>query len=505
MKNRLPILIFVVFILTITIPVIFGWIYADGYIFGGFVANPIDGQSYLAKMKEGYDGAWLFQLPFTSHPGDGQPLFLLYIFLGHISKFFGLPLIFVFHLSRVLSAGFLAFTLWVLIHKCVRLPLVNKSWALLLFGSGMGWLLILFSRNLPIDFYVAEMYPFLSAYTNPHFPLSIGILLWLFILSLEFDPKRGFLVLFVGGVLLCVILPFGIVLFACVYGCMFVSSLFEKKPVSLQPMVSVLLGGGILLLYEFYIIRKDPVLSLWDKQNITAAPDIITLLMGLLPCLFLVVIGARTLFKNELNPYLKLLFFWLCIGIILTYIPFNLQRRFLTGLYIPLAILGIVFLDTLQINRYRKNLIYAIILIVSIISNLLLVFNGMPVGKQNEALLFLEQSEYNGLLWVSNHTDTNTVVLASAETSLFIPGMTGSRVVYGHPFETVNADVQKELVNRFFRGGMGSTEEKDFLEDNEVKYIVSGPREKDLGNLTIKSNWYPVYAEKDISIYEIRK
>ena len=36
-----------------------------GRTFGGFLINTQDGNSYLAKMRQGYDGAWLFRLPFT--------------------------------------------------------------------------------------------------------------------------------------------------------------------------------------------------------------------------------------------------------------------------------------------------------------------------------------------------------------------------------------------------------------------------------------------------------
>jgi len=42
--------------------------------FGGFLLNPIDGNSYLAKMNEGYSGEWLFTLPFT--PGHENGAFL---------------------------------------------------------------------------------------------------------------------------------------------------------------------------------------------------------------------------------------------------------------------------------------------------------------------------------------------------------------------------------------------------------------------------------------------
>ena len=45
-------------------------------------------------------------------------------------------------------------------------------------GLGLGWLALPFG-GVPSDFWVAEAYPFLSSYANPHFPLSLALLLWL--------------------------------------------------------------------------------------------------------------------------------------------------------------------------------------------------------------------------------------------------------------------------------------------------------------------------------------
>jgi hypothetical protein len=42
----------------------------------------------------------------------------------------------------------------------------------------MGWL-ALFTGAFTSDFWVAETYPFLSAYANPHFPLGLALVLWL--------------------------------------------------------------------------------------------------------------------------------------------------------------------------------------------------------------------------------------------------------------------------------------------------------------------------------------
>ena len=504
MKNKKSVIILFFFLAAVSLPVIFGWILAGkGSVFGGFIANPIDGQSYLAKMEEGVNGDWLFRLPFTSNPNSGQPIFLLYIFLGHLSKLLGIQPIFVFHTARILSALLLALSLGKYVEKSMPASAFTRTFALLLFGSGMGWVLLLFGHVLPIDFYVAEMYPFLSAYTNPHFPLGLGILLWILIKSMDVKSKKDLWIIFSLGILLSIILQFGIVLVFAILGGEFIWSLIRKEPVSLNPILSVLSGGGVLLLYQYFIIRTDPVLVLWDQQNVTPAPDPINLLMGVMPLLLLLIIGSKGLWKGGLNPHIRMLIIWFIVGILITYVPFNLQRRFLTGLYIPLAILSTAAINNLKTKPFWKRGLYYFVFLLSIITNLSLLMVGFSALNQKDDALYLKQSEYNVLLWVRDHSVEGNVVLANPTLSLYIPGIAGRNVVYGHPFETIKAENQKQQVEVFFKGDMTVQNEKIFLTDNRIRFIIFGPKEVVASQNYIEPDWHQVYAENEIKVYEI--
>jgi uncharacterized membrane protein len=73
------------------------------------------------------------------------------------------------------------------------------------------------------------------------------------------------------------------------------------------------------------------------------------------------------------------------------------------------------------------------------------------------------------------------VVLASPETGLFIPAWAGRRVVYGHPFETVNAERTKARVEAFFASGTSRAERDAMLTDWNAAFVFVGPRERALG------------------------
>src|SRR3990172_4331613 len=77
----------------------------SGFIFSGFLVNPTDGFSYLAKMRQGMGGSWLFHLPYAAEPGAGALLFLYYLLLGHIQRVLGAAPEVVYHGARVAATA----------------------------------------------------------------------------------------------------------------------------------------------------------------------------------------------------------------------------------------------------------------------------------------------------------------------------------------------------------------------------------------------------------------
>ena len=108
-----PILLGSTFIALISLPYL--WAYQNSgsaHWFGGFLLNPIDGNSYLAKIYQGWGGDWRFQLLYTAEPSEGGHLFLFYLALGHIARISGGSTQLIFHLARIVSAFALVVSLW---------------------------------------------------------------------------------------------------------------------------------------------------------------------------------------------------------------------------------------------------------------------------------------------------------------------------------------------------------------------------------------------------------
>src|SRR5205814_9805984 len=70
-----------------------------GHVFVGFFYLWDDATTYIAKMREGWEGAWAWQNRYTTESCGIAYLYLLRIALRHLSALTGLTLIIVLHLA----------------------------------------------------------------------------------------------------------------------------------------------------------------------------------------------------------------------------------------------------------------------------------------------------------------------------------------------------------------------------------------------------------------------
>jgi hypothetical protein len=442
--------------------------------FSGFLLNPIDGHSYLAKMRLGLNGYWKFVLPYSAVPGEGAYLFLFYIFLGHIARILNLPLILVFHLFRVAGSIFLIWALWRLFASCFKETKYRLlGFGLAVFGSGMGWLAIM-TGSFTSDFWVAEAYPFLSMYANPHFPIGLGLI----ILALIPGKYKQWHYLLLG-IILAVVQPFSIVILLFLFLALFIFQIISIGEFQINELVkskyfSALVGigalGGVFLVYQYWSIINDPALAVWNAQNRTPSPVLFDFLISFSPVIFLSLVGIKYAWRSESG---RILVVWVLVSIVLVMIPWNLQRRFLTGLYVPLvglAVFGIVGLEERKNLNFRISILALVIL--SIPTNLIVILSGFQAINQLDRNIYISTSLKDSLDWISHHTDEKSLILTDQSTGLFIPSITGRRVIYGHPFETINAEDELEFVSHFYGDNLNSDVLESKLESRGIDYLL---------------------------------
>ena len=473
------------------------------YVFGGFLLNPLDGHSYLSKMYLGWQGSWEFRLPFTSQDGSGSYLFLFYIFLGHLVRWSGLSFLAIFHLTRIFGTVFMLLALFKFLQR--SLPLKQELWfafILASFGAGMGWLTIPFG-GFTADFWVAEAYPFLSAYANPHFPISLGLLF--LILTPPGESRYYQFHFIVLGLFLAVILPFGVVIAVIVLTGTLILFIWRKQPYQwiAGRLFWVALGGIPVLIYDFWLTKSDPLLAVWNAQNQTPSPGIGDLVLSFSPAVLLAVLGGWVAITQR-RWILAHILLWSILVLGLIYLPVNLQRRLLLGYYVPLAALAAPGLSRLTSGVSKRfRLVGIVVLLLAIPTNLLILTAAAHGARTLDPALYRSRSEEAGLHWIRENTPADSLILASPEMGLFIPSQTGQRVIYGHPFETVEASQEELVVESFFQGALSLEEQGELLTSRGVDYIFMGPRERALGEPEVLAAMEIVFAAEDVVIYRL--
>lgn len=504
MTKRSTLLVIFAFIALITLPYAGAMILSRPDVFGGFLLNPIDGNSYLAKMMQGAQGEWRFHLPYTANSGDGAYLFLFYILLGHITRLLHTDVIIVFHAARLIGAILLALT----VRQTVRAvwpsspAAQSNAFVLALFGSGLGWMAIPFGK-MTSDMWVAEAYPFLSSFANPHFPLGLAAILWIFGQAREEYSFCRWGKIFIIGSAAAVVMPFSPVVAGVVLAAATGWRWLRCRRLEIWPLTAMI-GAALIVLAQFAAIRSDPVLAAWDVQNLTPAPGLFDIVISMSPAMILALLTIFKIRGNDINEAQRQMMIWFIAGWILIYLPFNLQRRFITGFFIPIAVLAGWALSEIFRSSRCKNGWAGLILAVSFITNIIVLTSGMVGAAGKASQIVIHREEMAAYHWLATNEPGDQIVLAAERNGLRIPAYSDQKVLYGHPFETVDAETKRMEITSFFRNTLSVDRQREYLTRNGVDLIFYGPEERLLGYPAILSEFTKVYSNEQVTIYSTR-
>jgi hypothetical protein len=345
-----------------------------------------------------------------------------------------------FHLARMVGAACMGLSLF----HFYKITLgddrqANLAWIFALFGSGLGWVVGLLG-GFTMDFWVAEAYPFLAAYANPHFPLSIALVVHLLAISRQNQPA-SLLQAVVGSLALAILQPFGVALLIVILGFEVLAGIFRRKPILWKFILAVGIGG----------------------------------LMG-----------------------------WMAAGLVFLVLPFGLQRRFLLGFFVPLAGLAVIgiqsWLSARSVN-WEKACVW--LLVVSLPTNLLVLATGAVGILTHPTQLYLTRGEAYAMQWIRASTAVGAIIVASPESGLLIPAHTGRRVFYGHPYETVNAEREKSDIEEALKSINAETT-LAVLKSRGADYLFWGQRERDIQPIAgFQPDLPVVFSSNEVKIYSL--
>jgi hypothetical protein len=498
------------------------WITPPELVYTGFLTNPEDGHTYLAKMRQGQRGEWRYRLPYTAEPHEGEYIFAYYIALGQLARVLGLhtpgALIWLWHAARAVNGLILLLTLYYAIaHWFHDVALRRFAFTLTALGSGLGWLVALFGQTT-VDLWVPEGYVWYSLFANPHFPLTIALMLLAILWSVtpwgnrRVRPRRlvrvGLCALALG-----LVLPLGLLNVGAALAAYSLFLWLQRRRPPWHEIASggtIALTGGPFVLNAYLVTVRNPMMALWSAQNQTPSPPLWDYALGYGIVLLLAGVGILAALRRRRDSDWALVIWAATTGVLL-YLPFDLQRRLVVAWIVPLGMLATRGWDALRhrVGRraltlrriVRGGMLWALVALTPIF----LVSIAVAGAMAPHPLLFLARDEKVALDWLANDTNAraSALVVAAPETGLYIPAWAGQRVWYGHRFETAHAEQRYAQLLAVYRDVDSSL--LDQPPPLRAQYIWFGPREAALseGHWQPDPDWRIAFQHGTVTLYAL--
>jgi hypothetical protein len=469
-----------------SLPYLVAWgVTPEGAHFTGLVLNPQDGNSYIAKMRQGLAGSWMFRLPYTPEQHDGAPVYLFYLFWGHVARWTGLPIIVAYHGVRIVGGALMLLAFYALISRLSDDVGERRiMFALTALGSGLGWLVGLFGP-VTADLWVPEAFPVYALLANAHFPLAMALMAGAACGGLSVVERGGGrwgLGMVLAAVALGVVQPFGLLAVFGGLGAMLVGRVLRERAVPWRA-TAWLIGAGVAAtpypVYMHWALRSTPVLAEWTAQNVTPSPPPWDWALSYGLVLALAVPGLIfTVRRCSGGDWLLL--GWVVVTLTGLYAPVSLQRRLSLGLGVPVGSLaGIGWWRVVRprLRGRRRKSLQGLVVVFCAMTPIFLALMAILAALAGDPWFYLSDGEWAALKWLRDEGSLDAVVLCAPQTGLFVPAWAGQRVIYGHPFETVDAERRKAQVTEYWIGDMSLAEQASFFRESGVGYVLVGPRE----------------------------
>jgi hypothetical protein len=524
----------------VSLPYVAGWLKSDAtWRFSGFVIGVEDGNSYLAKMQEGAHGQWLFQLSYAVEDHPPALAFLFFILLGKlIGSLVGTqdPV----RLHDALAVGFhvARFTLGIVqigmtyVFLAEMLPRVRQRRLALIVASlcgGLGWLLLAWPQlGQPLEVYSPEAFSFLHLYMLPHLEAVRALLLAGLLCHLR--AVRGSWKWSLAGGLcwfaLTLVQPFYMVIVLGILGMhVIMLALFSLRQAEPDGKAAAELGpsavkavwvaaiaavfGLPVVIYTFLLFQVDPIYRIWSAQNIILSPPPIHYLSAWGLCVMAGLLGFRSIQRRQ--PVLAALVFgWLLLVPLLLYAPYNLQRRFAEGIYVPMAGLAVLGLTIgtgrapmrRAISRYGPLVLIAL----TLPATGLVWIGGMAVALHTSSPVFQQRDQTMAYDYLARRLPARSVVLSSFAFGNAVPAY-GYLVAYmGHGPETPNLLLKRNNAELFFGLRTSQFDRREVYFAMGTPYVVVTPQDRANGFDPARQTDYlqMVFQSGDYSVWALK-
>jgi hypothetical protein len=483
-----------------------------GRVFMGFFFLGDDANTYLAKMREGWEGQLIWTNRYSSEPGPGAYFFVFWIALGKLAAVAHLSLLATFHLARVAGAFALLAAGWAFVRHFVEDERARRfAIFFMAFGLGAGYVVQAFGHPVvlgqqtdTLDWRMPELSAFYSVLALPHFAWAAAFLAAGCVLTLQ-AAERGSLRLAILGGLAWLGLASIHAQMELLLGPALALAL-ALRPVGLRGFVAAALALGLALPYvgySYYESLHSPEVLRWSAQwRNNLPPDALSLFLALAPQLLLGALAVPSMVRRRSREDLFLLA-WLAFLVAILWLPTpaaNLRRRFFDGVYLPLVVMAarglhLELMPRLRSARARRLLPFGYVSFAAVGSLFLLL---APLAFTSAPQYSVTRPEYDALQWLGSQP--RGVVLSTSRLGLYVPAYSSDTAYVGQYSETYDYTRKGKEATQVLSG---HTPALDFARSHGVRYVLwsdeLGPEPPaDLGDLGD-----PAFSEAGVRVYRL--
>lgn len=494
--------------------------------FVGILHSPLDSAVYIAKIEQGMRGAWLSRLTHTPEVTPSLFLNSFYLALGHLASALGLSGLMIFHLARLTMsfAMFVAFyhlgsTIW---H---RLRPRRLFFSILAVGSGLGWLALMLAPQTPqtqlsVDLNLFEAIPLLATFANPHFPLAMALIaliaatyITVFRPGFQMLPSlgNGGLSIAFLSLLLVIVLPHGWlpIASAMVIYVLILAARTRRLPSLELTWVSLMILPALpILVYYFALMTAATPISAWVAQNQIAPLPPDRYLFGFGLPLIAALPGIWRALRHFERDGDRFMLVWLIVNALILYLPLPMPQRSVIGMFIPIVYFTTRALEDFWFERipakWRDAALVAFFVFM-VPSNVLMAIVPM-IGindplRGEEGGLMMPKGYVDAFRWLREVREQDAVVLAHPLPSLWLPANTAMRVVYGHPYDTLDSKQRLSDVQAWYDGRNC----REIVARYNVRYILTRDDTPFSGAVCLNALGLqtPAVVYNDVSIYRV--
>lgn len=516
-----------------TMPYLYAyWTAPAGEVFMGFVGRGTPGANgYFMLARQAQEGYHLMENLATPEPLPRNYFNFEWWLTGKASAWTGLSPEAVFHVDRILSVFGFALAAYYL----ASLSIASVFWrriavSIICLGSGFGWLIVL-ANGLGLDLEISRDLKGVQVFgylvNKPHF-IRAGIFAMLtygFVVEgLRRKQLRWFLLSGFAALCHSSIRPYHIIELHVIYAAIPIMLAWRDQDWRLRRFLPFVAAGAVhapaVAYYMLYMYLGSLGMSGWKR-----VPGFLLEYVLWLSWPFLVLVATIPFFLRLRGQRIDVLM--LSTWIVTAWLICNLypywgagQEAAFYAFHIVPAILVLAgpmlwvanWLHGFPAIAARWKASYrlpvALALVALSLPSSAYVYRDMFTSLHRDHphwTFYLPESVYDALHWIEAELPSNNVILASHDTSQFIPRFSHNKVVTGHDMLTANYDEKNWIVARFY----GQAGDLDFkwqtVRRFNVGYVVEGPLERKLGVARLAEiPWLEaVYQQGDVTIYRV--